>query len=253
MNIENLKAAANRLNVEIIEDYVTNSIQGHYPMKADYLTIHNAATSSSGKAVHEYNKYCLRHFKDAASKCWTFSVDKGVVYVAIPLNLNGWHAGDGASGPGNRRSHGTELGYDMVYNTKDYEIVEDTAARLAAAWRYVDGGKVDFLRMHQHWSGKFCPHRILERPNGWNNFKAKAEGYYQQLKKQDQTKPKPEPVKPLPKPEPDKPQKPIKLEKIYRVRVQVAAHKSKTKAIEQQQHLAKAGLIADVIEVVKEG
>jgi N-acetylmuramoyl-L-alanine amidase len=39
----------------------------------------------------------------------------------------------------------------------------------------MDGG-VDRLRKHQDWSGKYCPHDILDR-YGWDNFKNQVQTY----------------------------------------------------------------------------
>ncbi|AME08046.1 hypothetical protein AUL54_17845 [Bacillus sp. SDLI1] len=38
-----------------------------------------------------------------------FTVDDSVVYQHLPLDENGWHAGDGTNGTGNRKSTGLKF------------------------------------------------------------------------------------------------------------------------------------------------
>jgi N-acetylmuramoyl-L-alanine amidase len=81
---------------------------------------------------------------------------------------NGWHAGDG-SGEGNRASIGVEIAQSTSDNLAVRNASLENGARLAARLLKGYNFGTDRLRKHQDWSGKFCPHDILER-YGWPAF-----------------------------------------------------------------------------------
>ncbi len=139
----------------------------------DYITIHNTAEPFTAR--QERDRVNSRN--DGVPVSFHFAVDENEAVQILPLHYAGWHAGDG-SGPGNTRSIGIEICRSQwrEEHPERYYRSEENAARLAA-WLL---DKYDLptaaLRMHQDWSGKYCPHRILER-DGWEYFKARVDSW----------------------------------------------------------------------------
>jgi len=134
-----------------------------------FVTIHNTAEPFS--AVDERMRVANRR---NVRTSFHFAVDEREIVQLLPLEFHGWHAGDG-DGDGNLRSVGLEICRSVFRGVNDwlYRRAEDNAAALAAALlNYFDLTPAE-LRMHRDWSGKFCPHRILEE-NSWNSFTARV-------------------------------------------------------------------------------
>lgn len=145
-----------------------------YSMVPQYLTIHNTANRASARAEISYM---------VGNANWTsyhWAVDDVEAIQAIPHNRNAWHCGDGG-GPGNLSSIGIEICYSLDAGDSRYPKSEDNGAKLAALILHELGWGIDRMRKHQDWSGKYCPHRILDNRN-WDGFKAKVQGYLNQLK-----------------------------------------------------------------------
>lgn len=215
------------VHIDIVYTYYTT----HYPMTPRYVTIHNAATKGSAKQIHEYNKACITGAPDGI-KSWHYSVDEAEAYQALPDNINAWHAGDG-NGPGNRESISIEIARDLDYSTDLYQRSEDNAARLAAFLLKKYNLSVNDLRRHYDWSGKICPHRIIEA-DSWDDFKSKVAGYMS-----------------LSNPisgslEPEKAEKKTDTNKIYRV--QVGAFKEYKNAKNMMEELKAIGYDPYIIE-----
>ena len=51
--------------------------------------------------------------KNQEQKSWPFSVDENGAVQGLPINRNGWHAGDGGDGDGNRKGIAIEICRDM--------------------------------------------------------------------------------------------------------------------------------------------
>ena len=134
-----------------------------------FVTIHNTAEPFS--AVDErlrvvYRRNILTSFH--------FAVDEHRCIQLLPLDRHGWHAGDG-DGDGNLRSIGIEICRSVFRGENDwlYRRAEENATTLAAALLWVLKLTPAELRMHRDWSGKYCPHRILEE-NAWTTFTARV-------------------------------------------------------------------------------
>ena len=136
-----------------------------------YVTIHNTAEPFSAR--QERDRVDFR--RDKASVSFHFAVDECEVVQILPLDVHGWHAGDGASGPGNAESIGVEICRSQCRGPADwqYRRSEANAEILASALlRHFDLTEKD-LFMHQDWSGKYCPHRILEEKR-FESFRARV-------------------------------------------------------------------------------
>ena len=136
-----------------------------------YVTIHNTAEPFSAR--QERDRVDFR--RDNASVSFHYAVDEKEAVQILPLSIHGWHAGDGGSGPGNTESIGIEICRSQCRGDADwqYRRSEANAEILACALLRHFKLPAEALRMHQDWSGKYCPHRILEE-NRFESFRARV-------------------------------------------------------------------------------
>lgn len=132
-----------------------------YRMNPLYITIHNTASDASAK--NEIN-YMLTNSKTTS---YHYAVDDKEAIQAIPLSRNAWHAGDGGSGKGNRKSIGIEICYSRSGDSR-FDKAEKNAAYLIAVLLKERGWGISRVKRHKDWSGKDCPHRTIDR--GWSRF-----------------------------------------------------------------------------------
>jgi|GEM_PF-844645 len=134
------------------------------------ITIHNTGNSSKA-AGDELHAEWLQNVENADSIYVSphFFVDYDSIIQVIPLNEVGYHAGDG-KGDGNYRTIAIEICENM-----NLELAEENGKKLVAALLMTY--PTFKLYKHQDWSGKYCPHVILDKKNGWNNFKKDVYDY----------------------------------------------------------------------------
>lgn len=123
-------------------------------MTAQYITIHNTYNDASADAEVRY----MISNNNATS--FHFAVDDKEVVQGIPVDRNAWHCGDGNK-DGNRKSIGVEICYSKSGGDR-YKRAETLAIKFIAQLLKERGWDIDRLRKHQDWSGKYCPHRILD-------------------------------------------------------------------------------------------
>lgn len=136
-----------------------------YAMTPDGLTIHNTANDASAMAEVSYmqgnNNYVSFHY----------AVDNERAVQGLPLDRNGWHAGDGGTGKGNRTTIGLEICYSKSGGDKFIQA-EKNGALLAAMILKSHGWGIDRMGKHQDYDQggwyKYCPHRTLDM--GWARF-----------------------------------------------------------------------------------
>lgn len=154
------------------------------PMEAEYITVHNTANDASAENEIEY---MIRNNSEIS---YHFAVDDKEVIQGIPTNRNAWHCGDG-NGTGNRKSIGVEICYSRSGGSR-YKKAEDLAVKFIAQLLRERGWGIDRVKKHQDWSGKYCPHRILE-DGRWNSFKREVEAELKGKKPASKPAPKPAP------------------------------------------------------------
>ena len=137
------------------------SIKCPYSMNAEYITIHNTANKASARNEASY------HNSNNNQVSYHIAIDDIEAIEVIPLNRNAWHCGDG-QGNGNRKSIGIEICYSTLGGEK-YDKAEENAVQLTAKMLHERKWKIDRVKKHQDWSGKYCPHRILDNKS-WNSF-----------------------------------------------------------------------------------
>ena len=137
------------------------SIKCPYSMDAQYITIHNTSNSASADAEIRYM------INNDNQTSYHVCVDEKEVIQAIPFNRNAWHAGDGGSGTGNRKS----IGIEIARSTGDLNLfkqAEQNCAEYVAKLLKERGWGIDRVKRHKDWSGKNCPHKTMEK--GWQRF-----------------------------------------------------------------------------------
>ncbi len=149
--------------VKIIQKLVSSSkysIKCPYQMTPEYITVHNTANDASAENEIAYmnnNNY---------ETSYHFAVDDIQAVQGLPLDRNGWHAGDG-NGTGNRKSVGIEICYSKSGGDR-FIKAEENAVELIVQLLKERGWGIDRVKKHQDWSGKYCPHRTLDL--GWDRF-----------------------------------------------------------------------------------
>lgn len=150
--------------MQIKQDFIpkNRSNRPGNPMNPTYITIHNTANTARGANAQMHARYVKNPLTHVS---WHFTVDDSdTVYQHLPTNENGWHAGDGKNGTGNRRSIGVEICENMDGNQKK---ANDHAVWLVQKLMKDHNIPIEHVVPHKRWSGKNCPRKLL--PN-WNSF-----------------------------------------------------------------------------------
>lgn len=127
------------------------------------VTVHNTANATPTADARAHANYLQNVENDGTYFVGAhFFVDAERIVQTLPINEVSWHAGDGY-GQGNRATVSVE-----ICETAPYEQCEANAMVLCAA--LLDFFSLNDLYTHQMWSGKYCPHVILDRENGWVSF-----------------------------------------------------------------------------------
>lgn len=132
-----------------------------YPMEAEFYVVHN--TANDAPAANEI-AYMVRNDFETS---FHYAIDDKYVVQGIPEDRNGWHAGDGGDGDGNRKGIGIEICYSLSGGSK-FIAAEKLAAKFLAEKLKERGWGIDKVKKHQDFDGKYCPHRTLDM--GWQRF-----------------------------------------------------------------------------------
>ncbi|MDN4873706.1 MULTISPECIES: peptidoglycan recognition protein family protein [Bacillus cereus group] len=140
-----------------------------YTMNPEFITVHN--TYNDATAENEVS-YMIRNDNQVS---FHIAVDDKEAVQGIPLERNAWHTGDG-NGNGNRKSIGVEICYSLSGGDRYYKA-EDNAAIVVAQLMKQYNIPISKVRTHQSWSGKYCPHRMLDEGR-WNSFIERVQNAY---------------------------------------------------------------------------
>ncbi|MED0965953.1 S-layer homology domain-containing protein [Bacillus paramycoides] len=170
---------------EMIVPTGNENIRPGYAMKPKYITIHETDNYSVGANARNHAQYLYSQATGTTdrSASWHFTVDDKEIYQHLPLNENGWHAGDGAEGTGNRESIAIEI---AVNQDGDYNKAVENARKLAAYLMGELNIPLENVKKHQFWSGKNCP-AIMIKNNAWEPFLQGTKAYYDANHKDDIT------------------------------------------------------------------
>src|SRR5690554_2850464 len=109
------------------KDWVGGRKKSPYTMKPEGITIHNTANDASADNEARY----VRDNPGSGNMSYHYAVDKLEAVQLLPLNRNGWHAGDGSNGFGNRKTIGIEICYSLSGGPRFIDA-EKHAAQLTA-------------------------------------------------------------------------------------------------------------------------
>ncbi|MDA1763110.1 N-acetylmuramoyl-L-alanine amidase family protein [Bacillus cereus] len=123
-------------------------------MTPEFITVHNTYNDASAENEISYM------IGNNNSVSFHVAVDDKEAVQGIPFDRNAWHAGDG-NGNGNRKSIGVEICYSLSGGDKYYKA-EDNAAIVIAQLMKQFNIPISNVRTHKSWSGKHCPHRMLD-------------------------------------------------------------------------------------------
>ncbi len=129
---------------------------------AAFITIHQTGNRRRGANAHAHARWLAR----AAPYSWHATIDDREIWQSLDWSEQGWHAGDGAGGPGNTTSLGLEI---CVNEGIDAPAADANAAWLVARLRAAGHGREGIVQ-HHHWTGKDCPQLIRAAPGRWERF-----------------------------------------------------------------------------------
>jgi N-acetylmuramoyl-L-alanine amidase CwlA len=138
-----------------------------YKLTPTYLTIHE--TDNEGFKANAEAHARLQESGNSRQASWHLSVDDQYCYQSIPFNEVAWAAGDGANGPGNRKSIHLEI---CVNKDGDFKKAVANAAEVAKRVMAQFEIPVENVVQHNHWSGKNCPRHLRSGDKGvnWDQF-----------------------------------------------------------------------------------
>ena len=131
-----------------------------------YITIHDTDNDDYGADAKRHAQYIKTTDK---TDSWHYTVDDTSIYQHLPLDENGWHAGDGPYGQGNRKS----IGIEICMNPEcDRTKAEANAAWLVAKLLREVPSLYDYpeaVKQHYDWSWKNCP-SVIRGAGRWPAF-----------------------------------------------------------------------------------
>jgi N-acetylmuramoyl-L-alanine amidase CwlA len=152
--------------VEIKQNLVPQSkynIKCPYSMNPIGITVHNTANDASANNEINYmisnNNYNSFHF----------AVDDKKIVQGLPLDRNGFHASDGATGTGNRKTIGIEICYSKSGGDR-FIKAEQNAVDLIVYLMKKYNWDISKVKRHYDYAPdkKYCPHRTMDM--GWDRF-----------------------------------------------------------------------------------
>lgn len=148
---------------EILDD--ENIARTKIKRKIKYIVIHETDNTREGADTKNHSEFLK--YSNTISTAWHYTVDSEKIYHHIPDNEVAYHA---ASRVGNWFGIGIEL---CVNKDSDFEKTFNNATLLVAYLIKEYNLDTDCIRTHHDYSGKDCPHIILNN-NRLDEFKNKV-------------------------------------------------------------------------------
>lgn len=131
-----------------------NSRRPALAMTAQYLTIHS---TGNPKSTAKNERGWLTNASNTRTASFHLVVDEIEAIECVPLDEVAWHAGDGGSGTGNRKSIGLE-----ICESGDRNKTLENAISLAAKLLRDRSWDSSNLKRHYDWSKKNCPRILID-------------------------------------------------------------------------------------------
>lgn len=148
-----------------------------------YITIHETGNTDAGADAAAHGAYLAGSAGEAALVSWHYTVDDHAIVQHLPDAETAYHAGDGATGPGNAQSIGVEI---CVNAGGDFGRAKKNAAALVRLLMKEHGIPLANIKQHHDWSGKNCPATIRATPGAWEAFLALCGGESEEPQKPDE-------------------------------------------------------------------
>ena len=145
-----------RLNLKVDLISAGASNRSGRPLTPTFITVHNTANADRGADALMHARYLKGADARQRQVSWHFSVDDQRSVRSLPLNERGLHAGTGL---GNATSLGIEICENAGIN---HAAANGRAALLVATLLHRLGLAITQVVPHKHWSGKQCPHLLLD-------------------------------------------------------------------------------------------
>lgn len=142
-------------------DRTSHNLKYKYGSQVKLTEITYHQTSNSATALNERNY--LNNRKDNVYVSFHFVVDETQAIQCLPLNVHGWHSGDGANGTGNKYSIGVEIARSTHSDINIRNQAIANGAKLIAQLMKENGIPMSKVKSHHDRNGKHCPHDILDR------------------------------------------------------------------------------------------
>lgn len=136
-----------------------------YSMKPTRIVVHN--TENDASADNEIKYMNKTKAQGGVQVSFHYAVDDKEIVQGLPENRNGFHAGDGAKGKGNREGIAIEICYSKSGGTRFTKAEQNAVDLIVDILKRYNWG-IDKVTKHQDYSGKYCPHRTLDM--GWDRF-----------------------------------------------------------------------------------
>lgn len=136
-----------------------------YDMNPTRIVVHNTANDASADNEIKYMNKSKE--QGGVQTSFHYAVDDKEAVQGLPENRNGFHAGDGAKGKGNREGIAIEICYSKSGGDK-FIKAEQNAVELIVDILKRYGWGIDKVTKHQDYAKKYCPHRTLDM--GWDRF-----------------------------------------------------------------------------------
>ena len=154
--------------VKVRQNLMSSSLynwKSPYSMTPTRIVVHNTANDASADQEIRYmNK---SQAEGGRQTSFHYAVDDVEAVQGLPENRNGWHAGDGGNGKGNRQGIAIEICYSKSGGER-FIKAEQNAVELIVDILNRYGWGIEKVTKHQDYSGKYCPHRTLDM--GWDRF-----------------------------------------------------------------------------------
>jgi len=169
-----LQEAFDRLNVSLDLIPPGSSNRPRHLLQPTHITIHNTANASPDADALMHARYLKGAEARARQVSWHFTVDDKRCVKHLPTIEVGWHAGQG-----NTVSIGIEI---CEHQGIDQARANERAALLTAVLLFQLNLPPEHVVPHRFWTGKHCPHTMLDEAGGFERFHAQVRQFLAQLR-----------------------------------------------------------------------